>query len=79
MLYKSDLPGPQGLKPASLLDHPGGTAEDVSFPKRLAKSPYRITMFSDAFESKGCCGVFRNPYILAAPIKTSPSASARQR
>src|SRR5271170_6667181 len=31
MLYESDLPGPQGLKPASL--PPGGTTEAVPYPK----------------------------------------------
>src|SRR5271166_2181834 len=83
MLYDSDLPGPQGLKPASLLAK-GGTAEAVPFP--FAPEPgysvsfYRITMFSEpVFESRGCNGVLRNPYILAAPTETRPRASARQR
>ena len=73
---------PQGLKPAFLLA-PGGTAEAVPFPFVLkpghAVSLQRITIFSaPALESKGCSGVFRNPYILIAPIETRPRASARQ-
>src|SRR5208282_1890902 len=43
------------------------------------RNRYRITIFSETFESKDCGGVLRNPYMLAAPIETSPRASAKQR
>src|SRR5208282_2437549 len=77
MLYKSDLPGPQGLKPASILLQ-GGTAEAAPFPFVLERVSQRITIFSEVFEFKGCCGRLKKPYMLSAPIAINPSAKARQ-
>ena len=50
------------------------------FKAKSKPAAYRITMFSEAaFDSKGWRGVLKNPYMLAAPMETKPSASARQR
>src|SRR5271157_5956808 len=87
IIYESDLQdlNPSGPKPGLLLPLCGTfsaiceavLSPFVAEPQRI-KSCYFITIFSDAFESRGCGGVLRKPAMLAAPINTRPNASARQ-